>query len=50
MGKSNILMRYVKNKYKGEHEVTIGVEFLSRDINIEENKVRLQVWDTVNQF
>lgn len=43
-------MRYVQNKYKGEHEVTIGVEFLSRDILIDENRIRLQVWDTVKHF
>ena len=40
-------MRYIKNEYRGEHEVTIGVEFLSKDITIDDITIRLQVWDTV---
>jgi len=50
VGKSNILTRYVKDRYKGEHEVTIGVEFLSKLIKIQDEIIKIQVWDTVIQF
>jgi Ras-related protein Rab-2A len=49
VGKSNILLKWTKNKFKTDHEITIGVEFGARNLKIEEtNKnYRIQVWDTV---
>ena len=49
VGKSNILLKWTKNKFKTDHEITIGVEFGAKNIKIDEtNKVfRIQVWDTV---
>jgi len=49
VGKSNILLKWTKNTFKNDHEITIGVEFGAKNIKIQEyNKVfRIQVWDTV---
>ena len=32
------------------HDLTIGVEFGARMINIEGKQVKLQIWDTVSQI
>jgi Ras-related protein Rab-2A len=49
VGKSNILIRFVNNKFKADHEATIGVEFGAKNVATPNKKVfRIQIWDTVN--
>jgi Ras-related protein Rab-2A len=48
VGKSNILIRFVNNKFKTDHEATIGVEFGAKNVTTMNKKVfRIQIWDTV---
>jgi GTPase SAR1 family protein len=48
VGKTSILMRYTKNKFTDDYKVTVGAEFGSRTISIDETtKIKLQIWDTV---
>lgn len=48
VGKSCILNKFVKNEFTDAYAVTIGVEFSSKVIEIDENiSVSLQIWDTV---
>ena len=47
VGKSNMLIQYTQNKFRGEHEITIGCEFLAKNIVHNEKNIRIQVWDTV---
>jgi GTPase SAR1 family protein len=42
-------MRYVDNNYTPNHYPTIGLEFLSKQIAINDFKVKLQIWDTAGQ-
>ena len=46
MGKSCLLSRVMDNEFKEEHNVTIGVEFGSFVIKLENKIVKLQIWDT----
>ena len=46
VGKSCLLSRVMDNDFKEEHNVTIGVEFGSFVIKIENKIVKLQIWDT----
>ena len=46
VGKSCVLKRLVENDFKEEHDVTVGVEFGSYIIRIEDKLVKLQIWDT----
>lgn len=49
-GKSCLLSRYVKDYFSPEYHVTLGAEFESKIITIDENyRVRLQIWDTAGQ-
>ena len=49
VGKSNILNRYMNNKFDELSTATIGVEFSSKYIRTADGKatVRVQLWDTV---
>jgi small GTP-binding protein len=49
VGKSNLLLRFAQNDFKGEYQLTIGVEFGAKNIDINNKKFRLQIWDTAGQ-
>ena len=49
VGKSNLLLRYVDNKFNENHVLTLGVEFAAKNIQIEEQIFRMQIWDTAGQ-
>ena len=49
IGKSCVLKRLVENDFKEEHDVTVGVEFGSFLIRVEDKVLRLQIWDTAGQ-
>ncbi len=40
VGKSNLLLRYTKNQFKMHSQSTIGVEFATRSIKVEDSYVR----------
>jgi Ras-related protein Rab-2A len=45
VGKSCLLLRYTKDEFGAEYNVTIGVEFSSKTIDVDENtKIKLQIW------
>ena len=46
VGKSCIMMRAVKDEYKGNYDVTVGVESNTFMVKINETIVQLQIWDT----
>ena len=49
VGKSCILTRLTKDKFDTEHNVTVGVDFGSCCIKVEESFLKLQIWDTAGQ-
>ena len=49
VGKSNLLLRFTQNDFKNEYQLTIGVEFGAKNIEINNKKFRLQIWDTAGQ-
>jgi small GTP-binding protein len=49
VGKSNLLIRYVKNEYVPDMKSTVGVEFGSKILNIYDINVKVQIWDTAGQ-
>ena len=40
------MKRVMDNEFKTEHQVTIGVEFGSFGIKVEDKVIKLQIWDT----
>lgn len=49
VGKSNIISRYTYNRFLPEHEITIGCEFMSKNVIHEDRSIRIQLWDTAGQ-
>ena len=49
VGKSNLLLRYVHGQFKPEYQLTIGVEFGAKNIEIDSKMFRIQIWDTAGQ-
>jgi small GTP-binding protein len=49
VGKSNILTRYVYEKFNEEFQSTIGVEFASKNAIVNNKIYRIQIWDTAGQ-
>ncbi|CAA2989429.1 ras-related RABA1f [Olea europaea subsp. europaea] len=49
VGKSNLLSRFARNEFNLESKSTIGVEFATRSIHVEDKIVKAQIWDTAGQ-
>jgi small GTP-binding protein len=49
VGKTAILKRLVENSFTEDSQSTIGVEFDSTVLAINDRKVKLQIWDTAGQ-
>ena len=43
VGKTSLLHRFVKNAFAEKYKLTIGVEFLAKDLKIEKKKIRLNI-------
>lgn len=50
VGKSNLASRFTKNEFHKDSKSTIGVEFATKTVQIDDNKlVKAQIWDTAGQ-
>ena len=47
VGKSCMLLQFTDKRFQPVHDLTIGVEFGARLINIDHHQIKLQIWDTV---
>lgn len=49
VGKTNILLRYLKNEFDTQTKATVGVEFGTKKTRIENSSIKAQIWDTAGQ-
>ena len=49
VGKSSILNRFYQDKFEPDYQATIGLDFHSKNVNINGNTVRLLLYDTAGQ-
>ncbi|KER26553.1 hypothetical protein T265_06197 [Opisthorchis viverrini] len=49
VGKSCLLLQFTDKRFQPVHDLTIGVEFGARMINIGGKQIKLQIWDTAGQ-
>lgn len=50
VGKTSLMHRYVNDKYSQQYKATIGADFLTKEVVLDDDKVaRMQVWDTAGQ-
>jgi Ras-related protein Rab-11A len=46
VGKSKILLRYLRGEFTPESKTTLGVEFATKILAIDTSKIKVQIWDT----
>lgn len=49
VGKSCLLLQFTDKRFRHDHDLTIGVEFGSRMIRVDDKDIKLQIWDTAGQ-
>ncbi|KAG8367926.1 hypothetical protein BUALT_Bualt16G0123500 [Buddleja alternifolia] len=49
VGKSQLLARFARNEFSLESKATIGVEFQTKTLLIDNKTVKAQIWDTAGQ-
>jgi len=49
VGKSNLLSRFTRNEFSLDSKSTIGVEFATRSIQVDQKTIKAQIWDTAGQ-
>lgn len=49
VGKSCLLLQFTDKRFRADHDLTIGVEFGARLINLDNKQIKLQIWDTAGQ-
>ena len=49
VGKTAILNKYIHHKFVEDHKATIGADFTTKEISVDDKLVTLQIWDTAGQ-
>ncbi|KAF0687314.1 Aste57867_20924 [Aphanomyces stellatus] len=49
VGKSSLLLQFTEQTFAGIHDLTIGVEFGAKLLDLDNRKVKLEIWDTAGQ-
>lgn len=49
VGKSCLLLQFTDKRFQPVHDLTIGVEFGARLVSIDNQQIKLQIWDTAGQ-
>ncbi|XP_073057588.1 ras-related protein Rab7-like [Primulina eburnea] len=49
VGKTSLMNQYVSKKFNQLHKATIGADFVTKELVIDEKFVTLQIWDTAGQ-
>jgi len=49
VGKTSLLLRYTKGTFNPTYILTIGVQFAVKDVKLDDDILRLQIWDTGGQ-
>lgn len=49
VGKSSLVLRFVKGQFHEYQESTIGAAFLTQTVSMEDSEVKFEIWDTAGQ-
>lgn len=49
MGKSSLVLRFVKGQFHEYQESTIGAAFLTQTVSVDGHTVKFELWDTAGQ-
>jgi len=49
VGKTSLMNQYVHRRFSNQYKATIGADFLTKEVLIDDKLVTLQIWDTAGQ-
>jgi len=49
VGKSSIMNQYVHEKFTADYKATIGADFLTKHLIVDDKAITMQIWDTAGQ-
>jgi Ras-related protein Rab-8A len=49
VGKTNLLTYFCEGLFKENYVATIGVDFKIKMLQVEDKKIKMQIWDTAGQ-
>lgn len=49
VGKTSLMNQYVHKRFSNQYKATIGADFLTKEIMVDDKLVTLQIWDTAGQ-
>lgn len=49
VGKTSLITRFMYDSFDNTYQATIGIDFLSKTMYLDDRTVRLQLWDTAGQ-
>ncbi|KAM4546957.1 ras-related protein Rab-6A isoform 1-T1 [Fundulus diaphanus] len=49
VGKTSLITRFMYDSFDNTYQATIGIDFLSKTMYLEDRTIRLQLWDTAGQ-
>jgi Ras-related protein Rab-7A len=49
VGKTSLMNQYVNKRFSAAYKATIGADFLTREVMVDDRLVTMQIWDTAGQ-
>ncbi|CAF4297236.1 unnamed protein product [Rotaria socialis] len=49
VGKTSLMGQFVSHKFSNQYKATIGADFLTKEVQIDDRLVTMQIWDTAGQ-
>ena len=49
VGKSSILRRFAQDKFNANYFATIGIDFFTKDVILDNERIHIKMWDTAGQ-
>jgi len=49
VGKTSLMNQYVNKKFNTQYKATIGADFLTKEVTVDDRLVTMQIWDTAGQ-
>lgn len=49
VGKTSIIRRFLHDTFEDTYKATVGIDFVSKELRVDDRAVKLQLWDTAGQ-
>lgn len=49
VGKTSLMNQYVSKRFSNQYKATIGADFLTKQVLLDDTRVTMQIWDTAGQ-